>query len=228
MFLKHSKISPLAPKTYTTVSPLTPESKALTSAIHHVHYSDRSLFYLHLPQVVLYLQFLMHNRITDAISDLTLPFAWGLKYTLQNLHREVVGPPNVHERSFIHWKSQWAAISRWQCVVKLASARGKPGWQTSLRNPPRPHLPSWGHSLWGAGGRTPPASPSKRSQPSAAKWRGKWKLLFDRWHGCCVSSESGSTIYKTEGIWFFTLHYCIVKNIFLLAMLEKLHVLGFT
>ena len=28
--------------------------------------------------------------------------AWGLKYTLQNLHREVVGAPSGRERNFIH------------------------------------------------------------------------------------------------------------------------------
>lgn len=42
--------------------------------IRQVHYSDRSLLYLHLPQVMLYFQFLTHNRITDVISDWTIPF----------------------------------------------------------------------------------------------------------------------------------------------------------
>lgn len=32
----------------------------------------------------------------------SVSIAWGLKYTLQDLHREVVGPPNGHERNFIH------------------------------------------------------------------------------------------------------------------------------
>ena len=32
--------------------------------------------------------------------------AWGLNHTLQNLHWEGAGPPDVHERSCIHGKPQ--------------------------------------------------------------------------------------------------------------------------